>query len=84
MLSKKDLVISACSELELGAFMGIEMKRGLTANGLRQAEVDYYCGRVAIRSHLCRSSPTCRSEALLSTGLGARQQLLLPRVSAEG
>ena len=33
---------SACSELELGAFMGIEMKRGLTANGLRQAEVEYY------------------------------------------
>ena len=42
MLSKKDLVNSACSELELGAFMGIEMKRGLTANGLRQAEVEYY------------------------------------------
>ena len=42
MLSKKDLVNSPCSELELGAFMGIEMKRGLTANGLRQAEVEYY------------------------------------------
>ncbi|KAL0022389.1 hypothetical protein WJX77_007193 [Trebouxia sp. C0004] len=27
------------SELELGAFMGIEMKRGPTAKGLRQAEV---------------------------------------------
>ena len=42
MLSKKDLVNSPCSELELGAFMGIEMTRGLTANGLRQAEVEYY------------------------------------------
>ncbi len=42
VVSKKDLVNSTCSELELGAFMGIEMKRGLTANGLRQAEVEYY------------------------------------------
>lgn len=33
----------ACREdLELGAFMGIEMKRGLTAKGLRQAEVECY------------------------------------------
>lgn len=42
MLSKKDLANSPCSELELGAFMGIEMKRGLTPKGLRQAEVEYY------------------------------------------
>ena len=41
-LSKKELAKSACSELELGAFMGIEMKRGLTATGLRQAEVEFY------------------------------------------
>ena len=41
MLSKKDLANSACSELELGAFMGIKMKRELTAKGLRQAEVEY-------------------------------------------
>lgn len=31
----------ACGELELGAFMGIEMQRGLTAKGFRQAEVEY-------------------------------------------
>ena len=42
MLSKKDLADRACRELELGAFMGIEMKKGLTAKGLRQAEVEYY------------------------------------------
>jgi len=35
-------MIFGCSEPELGAFMGIEMKRGLTAMGLRQAEVEYY------------------------------------------
>ena len=40
-LSKKDLAKSAFSELKLGAFLGIEMKRGLTAKGLRQAEVEY-------------------------------------------
>ena len=42
VLSKQGLVHFDCSELELGAFMGIELKRGLTAKGLRQAEVEYY------------------------------------------
>lgn len=42
MFIKQDLVDFACSQLELGAFMGIEMKRGLTAKGLRQAEAEFY------------------------------------------
>ncbi len=42
MSSKIDLVIFGCSEPELGAFMGIELKKGLTAKGLRQAEVKFY------------------------------------------
>ena len=42
MSSKKDSADCACSQPELAAFMGIEMKKGLTAKGLRQAEVEFY------------------------------------------
>ena len=42
MFSKKDLADCVCSELELGAFMVIEIKEGLTAKGLRQAKVEYH------------------------------------------
>ncbi len=42
MFSKKDLADCVCSELELGAFMVIEIKEGLTAKGLRQAKVEHH------------------------------------------
>ena len=40
--SKIDFGIYGCSDPELAAFLGIELKRGLTAKGLRQAEVEIY------------------------------------------
>ena len=41
-LKQVDEAYCECSDLELGCFLGLEMKRGLTAKGLRQAEVEYY------------------------------------------
>ena len=40
--SKTDSGVCACSDPELAAFLGIELSRGLTAKGLRQAEVEFY------------------------------------------
>lgn len=40
--SKIDFGIYGCSDPEVAAFLGIELKRGLTAKGLRQAEVKFY------------------------------------------
>ncbi|DBB02901.1 TPA: hypothetical protein ACH3X1_013504 [Trebouxia sp. C0004] len=37
-----DVVLILRDDPELAAFLGIELKRGLTAKGLRQAEVEFY------------------------------------------
>ena len=53
--------------------MGIEMQRGLTAQGLRQAEVEYYLW--AACSYFPFVQIITKLEALLSIALGARQKV---------
>jgi len=69
VFNKKDLADCVCSELELGAFMVIEMKEGLTAKGLRQAEVEYYLWAICI-SALVHHHFACQLPAFIALTCG--------------